>query len=64
MTVEQFLTALDEVVRVDLTVGDDTYRVESNEYAILDSEVLALTIESIKLAVNGTIPYIIATTAE
>ena len=63
MTVEQLLTALTKVTRVDLTVGEETYRVESNEVAILDSTTLALTIDTIELFIDGKVPYIKATTA-
>ncbi len=64
MTVSQLLTALTNVTRVDLVIGDVTYRVESNEVDIINDETLALTIETIELKMDGTIPYIIATTAE
>ena len=64
MTVSQLLTALTNVTRVDLVIGDVTYRVESNEVGIINDETLALTIETIELKTDGRIPYIVATTAE
>lgn len=64
MTVSDLLSALTTTTRVDLKVGNATYRVESNEATILNSTTLALTVSSIALAVDGKTPYITATTAE
>lgn len=67
MTVAELLTALtgDKPVRVDLTVGEGasakTYRIESNEVDILDSTTKALTIDTIAVAVDGKVGYLVAT---
>ncbi len=64
MTVSDLLSALVGTTRVDLTVGQNTYRVESNESAILNSTTLALSVSTVKLALDGKTPYLEVTTAE
>ena len=60
MTVSELLSAFTETTRVDLTVGEATYRIESNEKDILNSTILATEIASLALVVDGKTPYIAA----
>ena len=66
MTVSDLLTAIgtSPVIRVDLKVGNATYRVDSNEASILNSTTLALSVSKIELAVDNRTAYMIVTTGE
>ena len=62
MTVSELLSALTTTTRVDIKVGTTaTYRVESNEVAILNSTMLAKEITTLAVAVDGKTPYLVAT---